>query len=63
MALIDITKIEEAYHSVVESKMRMSALDLDQDNFKRLVIININSLKRLVNPVSEVEPQSQSSLL
>ena len=51
MAKIEITKIEEAYHAVVESRMRMSALDLDQDNFKRLVIININSLKSLLGPV------------
>ena len=50
LALIDIAKIEEAYQSVVENRMRMSAMDLDQDNFKRLVIISINSLKRLINP-------------
>ena len=49
LAKVDIAKIEEAYHQVVDSRMRVIALDLDQDNFKRLVIININSLKRLLN--------------
>ena len=50
MAQIDIAKIEEAYQSVVENRMKMSAIDLDEDNFKRLLIININSIKRLLNP-------------
>ena len=60
LALIDIVKIEESYHSVVEQRLRMTAMDLDEDNFKRLVIININSLKRLCNvhPDRDLQPQS-----